>query len=213
MSRQKIIIIVLILTLILGGIIIWQFGQREAAPSGEELLREVPGLPEEQWTRVIMTREISADYRVAVNKVDGYEVTVPSNWQILETASVSGGFKAYYNTISGGENSAELTEGVMLTVTTFDDIEKTKTLFPASARFEDVETSAGRAHRTSYKATEDRLARGESVEFPIENSLVIKYIFPSDKKVYLASCLALGDNFNELASLCEKQILTFKIIK
>lgn len=212
MSRKKIIIIVFTLFLILGGIIIWQLSQKRATPSEQKLLQELPGLPEDQWIRVATIREAGPGYKVATNKVDEYEITIPASWQIREVTSVSSGFKAYYNS-SGDASSAELTEGVMLTVTTFDNIEKVKPLFPASARFEDKETVAGRAYRTSYKASEDRLIKGEPVEVPIENSLVIKYIFPSDKKVYLVSCLALGDNFNELASLCEKQILTFKIIK
>lgn len=199
MNKRKTILIIglIAVILILTGLAIW----KSKHPSEKPLLQKEPGLPEAE-----------SGYKVVANKFDGYEITVPSNWQTTETASASGGFKAYYNTL-GDVSSAELTEGVMLAVITFDDIEKVKSLFPASARFADVETSSGRAYKTSYKAFEDRVIKGEPTEIPIENSLVIKYIFPSDKKVYLVSCLALGDNFNELASLCEKQILTFRILR
>lgn len=214
MNRKLLIAILIIFLLIIVGVVIfWQVSHKEGNQSEQKLLQEVPGLPEEQWVRIITTRESGSGYRIATNKIDGYEISIPPNWQILETASVSSGFKAYYNTVPGGNDSAELTDGVMLTITVFDSIEEVKRFFPSPARFEDVETPAGRAYRSSYKATEDRFIKGGSKEVPIENSLIIKYIFPSEKKVYLASCLALGDNFSELASLCEKQILTFKILK
>ena len=208
MNRKKVIIISAIILMLLGGLVIWGFNR----PSKKNLLQETPNLPESEWSRIVQVREGKPGYRILSNKIDGYEINVPNNWQVLETASVKGGLKAFYNT-SGEYGSSEFNEGIMLNVLTLTSIDETESYFPSSARFEDQKTEVGLAYKTSYKATQDTTVNGEPVEVPIEKSLVIKYIFPSDKKVYLVSCLALGDNSSELASLCEKQILTFKIIK
>lgn len=207
MSRKKVIIISVIILAILAGLIFWGLNRS----SSKDLLRENPNLPESEWSRVVQVEE-NKDYKTLANKVDGYEVDVPNDWRVLETASAKGGLKAFYNP-KGDYNATEFSEGVMLNVLTLGSIEEAKSYFPPSALFEDRETQLGRAYRTSYKGTRDTTVNGKFVEAPIEKSLVVKYIFPSDKKVYLLSCLALGDNFSELSSLCEKQILTFKILK
>lgn len=208
MNRKKVIIISAIILMLLGGLVIW--GLSRSSEKG--LLQETPNLPESEWSRIVQIEENKSGHKLLSNKIDGYEITVPNNWQVLETASTKGGLKAFYN-LKEDYDSSEFDEGVMLNVLTLTSIDETESYFPSSARFEDQKTEAGLAYKTSYKVTQDTTVNGEPAEVPIENSLVVKYIFPSDEKVYLISCLALGDNFSELASLCEKQILTFKIIK
>lgn len=207
MSKKKKVILIAILIAVTLGLIIWGLNRS----SSKDLLRENPNLPESEWSRVVQVEE-GKDYKTLSNKVDGYEINVPSEWRVLETASAKGGLKAFYNS-KGDYDATEFSEGVMLNVLTLESIEEAKNYFPSSTLFENRETQTGQAYRTSYKATRDTTVSGKFVETPIEESLVIKYIFPADKKVYLVSCLALGDNFVELASLCEKQILTFKILK
>ncbi len=207
-KKQKIILAVGTGVLILGGLIAWGFSR----PSEKDLLQENPNLPESEWSRIVQQIEENQDYRIFSNKIDGYEINLPDNWQVLETASAKGGLKAFYNP-KGDYNASEFNDGIMLNILTLGSIEEAKGYFPSSARFEDQKTEAGLAYRTSYKATQDTTVNGKPAEVPIENSLVIKYIFPSGEKVYLISCLALGDNLSELSSLCEKQILTFKILK
>lgn len=207
MNRKRVVIVSVIILTLLAGLIFWGLNRS----SSKDLLRKNPNLPESEWSRVVQVEE-SKDYKTISNTIDGYKVNVPDNWHVLETASAKGGLKAFYNS-RGDYNATEFSEGVMLNVLTLGSIEEAKNYFPSSALFEDKEAQTGRAYRTSYEATRDTTVNGKFIEAPIKESLVVKYIFPSDKKVYLASCLALGDNFSELASLCEKQILTFEIIK
>ena len=47
----------------------------------------------------------------------------------------------------------------------------------------------------------------------IKNSLKIEYIMPSEKKIYLASCAMVGNEYKNLLEECEKIIKTFKIIE
>ena len=196
-ERQKIILIAGLVVLILGGLIIWGLTR----PSQEDLLQETPGLPESEWPRLISVKEKDSE-KIVTNKFDGYEIIVPSDWNVPERAGRGGGHEIVY-------------QDLFLRIFTLDAIEKAEDFFPSSARFEDVETSAGRAYKTTFQPTEDKLdSEGNVIEAPVENSLVIGYVFsPDDKKTYVLTCLIIDGNLNELASLCEKQILTFKIIK
>lgn len=196
--KQKIILIAGLAVLILGGLIIWGFTR----PSKEDLLQETPGLFESEWPRNVTIEETEAGYKTVTNKFDGYEIIVPSDWNVPERAGRGGGHEIVY-------------QNLFLRIFTLDAIEKAEDFFPSSARFEDVETSTGRAYKTTFEPTEDKLdSEGNVMEAPIENSLVVGYVFsPNDKKTYVLTCLVIDGNLNELASLCEKQILTFKILK
>mgnify|MGYP001605921429 CR=1 FL=1 len=204
MTRNRIIIIAVIILLALLGLILLALTRT----SEENLLQENPNLPKSEWSRIVQIEEDDLDNKVISNKIDGYEISVPDNWQVEETASAKGGLKVFYNP-KGDYNFTEFSEGIMLNVLTVVSIEEAKNYVPSTARFLDQQTEIGLAYRASYKATQDTTA-GET---PIENSLVVKYIFPSDERVYLVSCLTLGNNFSELALLCEKQVLTFKILR
>lgn len=195
-TRKLIIILAIALFLSVGGLLAWQF-----AKSPEELLQETPGLPRSEWPRIITVKEDNSDYKVVSNEFDGYEVTVPKHWDVIEVASKDGGHEI-------------LAENLTLRIFALDEIVQAQSFFPASVRFETIVITGNPAYKTSFQPTEDRLdSKGNVTEAPLENSLVISYIFPSDENAYLVSCLVSGSRFSELASLCEKQILTFKILK
>jgi hypothetical protein len=209
-KRKKIIIGAAGSILILGGLIV--FGIKRSSETN--LLQPNPNLPKSEWPRLIQVKEENQGAKLAINQIDGYQITVPSNWHILDVASAAGGLKAFYNP-QGNYESTEFSEGVMLNILTLKDIEEAKGYFPPTARFEDRKIGDRPAYRTSYQLTRETSVNGKLVEAPVAKSLVIGYLVPADKnkKIYLISCLALGDAFNELASLCENQISTFKILK
>ena len=182
---------------VLGGLFIWGFKRS----SSKDLLQENPNLPESEWPRVVATKETGSGYKIVSNKFDDYEINVPSNWNVSEVALKDGGHEI-------------VAENLTLRIFVLDRVEQAKAFFPSSARFETVETATSPIYKTSFQPTEDNIdSKGNVVEVPLENSLIVNYIFLSDEKVYLASCLTTGSRFKELSSLCEKQILTFKILK
>lgn len=194
-KKQKIILAGGIGILILGGLIIWGLSRS----SEKDLLKENPNLPESEWPRVVQVKE-SEGYKILSNKFDGYEITVPSNWTTPELAT-SGEYGAAYNNLG-------------LNIFVVANISDAKLIFPESARFEERETPAGKAFRTENKILgEDTFQNGEMVNLPIEDSLSVGYIFPTEKKTYIVLCSAVGGNFDELVSVCEKQILTFKVLE
>lgn len=197
MTKKRLIAGLIIFLLILGGLIVWGLNRS----SSEKLLQENPNLPENEWPRIVTIKEAGPGYKIISNKFDGYEIAVPSGWNASQVALKDGGHEIK-------------TEDLTLRIFVLDRIEQAKAFLPASARFETTEVAAGTAYRTSFQPTEDNIdSRGNVLEVPVENSIVISYIFPLDERIYLVSCLTTGDKFKELSSLCEKQILTFKIIK
>ncbi len=200
MNRKKLIIAASAILIILIGLIVWGLVAREKVPSEDQLLVELPGLPKDQWSRVIKSEEDKTGYKKLTNQFDGYEITIPSDWITAEIAT-SGGYGAAYNNLS-------------LNIFVVGAIEDAKFIFPESARFVEVETPIGKAYKTANKILgEDAFQDGEIVNLPIEDSLSTGYIFPTEKRVYIVLCSALGDNFEAMVNLCEKQIATFKILK
>ncbi len=192
-KKQKIILVVVLAIVILAALLIWGLSRT----SEKELIQENPNLPESEWTLVSIRG--GEEDKVVTNKTDGYEISIPADWNTPEIASRGSGYEITYQ---------ELT----LRIFTLNSIEEAKVFFPPSVRFEDKVVSAKRAYRASLRASQDTLDnRGNVIEVPIKDSLVVGYLIPSGEKTYVVSCFATGDNFNELVSLCEKQILTFKI--
>lgn len=186
----------MVILLFLGGLVIWGLAQT----SEEKLLQENPNLPESEWPRIVQIEEGESGYKTISNKFDGYKINIPSNWTTPELAT-SGEYGAAYNNLG-------------LNIFVVANINDAKFIFPESARFEETKTPAGKAFRTANKILgEDTFQDGRMVNLPIENSLSIGYLFPTEGKTYIVLCSAVGDNFNEMVSLCEKQILTFKILK
>lgn len=196
MARRKLIIIIGLISLALGSLLVWGFSRT----SPKNLLLENPGLPESEWPRMIQIEKDESGYKIISNKFDGYEISVPSNWTTPESAT-NVEYGAAYNNMS-------------LNIFVVANINEGKFIFPASARFEEIATPAGKAFRTANKILgEDTFQDGKMVNLPIEDSLSVGYIFPAEGRTYIVLCSAIGDNFNEMVSLCEKQILTFKILK
>jgi len=185
-----------LIIVVLAGLIFWGLSR---SPKND-LLKEVPNLPAGEWSRVITTKEAEPGYKVLTNKFDGYEITVPSEWTTPELAT-SGEYGAAYNNLG-------------LNIFVVGDIKDAELIFPTSARFVEVETPSGKAYKTTNKILgEDTFQNKEIISLPIENSLSVGYILLAKEKVYVILCSAVGDNFEKLVSLCEKQILTFKILK
>ena len=51
-------------------------------------------------------------------------------------------------------------------------------------------------------------------ELPIEKSSNVIYFVKAEKKLYAVACWAIGDRYEELIALCEKEAIpTFKILE
>lgn len=204
MSRKKIIIIVGV-TLILGGLLIWAFIHR-AKPSPESFLIEDPKFPKEQWLRKITVEENQSGFKVVINHFDGYQISVPSTWSVNNESSPEAGLKIFY----GSGTDSELTDGLILNIFTFDNQMQAEKYLPPDARFLEIKTNRNLpAYKTSYKVTQDRTnpKTGEIVETPNEQSLIVSYIFHRDKEIYLVFCQGQGEGYQELVSQCEKQVM------
>ncbi len=195
-KKQKIILIGGLVIITLGGLIIWGLSRS----SGKELLQEIPNLPEGEWSRTIAVSEAEPGYKIVTNKFDGYEITVPLDWTTPEIAT------------SGGYGIAR--DNLNLNIFVMKEIKEAELIFPVSARFMELEMPAGKAYRTVNKIPgEDVIQNGKNINPPVENSLSIGYIFPTQEKVFIVLCSAVGDAFEARVNFCEKQILTFKILK
>lgn len=195
-KKQKIILIGGLVIITLGGLIIWGLSR---SPE-KDLLQEAPNLPESGWSRAIAVSEAKPGYKIVTNKFDGYEIAVPFDWTAPEIATIGGYGIAHDN--------------LNLNIFVMKEIKEAEFIFPESARFMELEMPAGKAYRTVNKIPgEDVIQNGKNINPPIENSLSIGYIFPSEEKVFIVLCSAVGDAFEERVNFCEKQISTFKIIK
>lgn len=217
--NKKIVISIIIVLATLGGLIVWKLVQKTDTSPNKELLQEAPGLPEEQWVRVIQSHEREPGHKVLTNEYDGYEITVPAGWQTLETASVSGGLKAFYSTLSD-PRVPEVNEGAMLNILSFDnqaDLTISEWLkvspgqdFIKHADIKVLQAPEGSVYKASGKIYEDRLKE----EVAIEKSSKIIYLVKGKERIYLVMCWAVGNQYEELISVCEKEIIpTFKILE
>ena len=193
-KKQKVILGASLVAIVLGVLIIWGVSRN----SEENLIRETTGLPESEWQRVIAVEEVESGQKVLTNKFDGYEITVPSDWMTPEVAT-SGGY---------GITSKNLD----LNIFVLSGVGDAKLYFPETARFTEMETPIGKVYKTTNNISGEDILEGGDNNLA-ENSLSIGYLFPSRQKGYLLLCSVWGNEFEALASLCEKQILTFKIIK
>ena len=217
MNRKRIIIISTIVIILAGALIIW-LSQGKEAPPETQLLQEVPGLPQEAWLRIIASREDNPGYKILTNQYDGYEITVPGEWQSNETATASGGLKAFYNPLSKGIE-VESNEGVMLNIITFNNpnnlnLDNWLKVSPGKDYINHMEvkalqTAEGVVYKANGKVFEDRIQG----EVPIEKSSQIIYFVKDKEKIYVVMCWAIGDQYEELIITCEKEAIpTFKIL-
>lgn len=195
-KKQKVIIAIGLAVFILGAVSLWLI----VRSPDKELLQENPNLPESEWSRTIQIEEDKSGFKTLSNRVDGYEITVPVEWKTAEIAA-SGGYGVNYSNLD-------------LDIFVISSVEDAKLIFPETARFTEVEIPAGNAYKSSNKVLgEDFFQNGKTINPPIEDSLSVGYVVPAKEKTYVILCSAIGSNFKELVSLCEKQILTFKILK
>lgn len=176
-------------------------------------LIENPNVPNKKyWSRVITVEDAGGGFKIAINAVDGYRITVPTAWGVGDEASYVEGLDIYSAPDSLGIESFG---GVLLNINTFENLDDIKKFVPEDIEFREVIVGGEIIYKTSYKQFEFNLDENyNSVYTPIENSGTIAYIIRGDRKYYLASCTVIGEeNYIELLSQCERQIRTFEIIK
>lgn len=180
-----------------------------------DTIMKIPGLPRDEGFRLITAEESSPGYQVVENKFDGYQITVPSDWLVDNTAGKASGLKVYYDkdARSFEELPSELEDGLFLNILALDNPKDIEIYIPTDAEFNEIEINGERVFVSRYKALEEV---GTDENFNdileiIEESQVTAYIFRGGGKTYLVTCTAIATNFLELATLCEEQAQTFTI--
>jgi len=211
MDRKIIkILLIIIAIIIIGSIAIAIVGYLTP-----DTLVKTSGAPRSESLRVVNTVESSPGYQVVENKFDGYQITVPSNWLVDNTAGKASGLKVYYDkdAKSFEELPLEFEDGLLLNIVALDNPKDIEIYIPTDAEFNEIEISGERVFVSRYKALEEV---GTDENFNdileiIEESQVTAYIFRGGGKTYLVNCIAIATNFLELATLCEEQVQTFTI--
>lgn len=186
----------------------------------EEYLIENPENPNTEKLRKIVEEDIGNGYKTVSNFVDGYRITVPSNWVANKTVSRAGELKIVLPVSAADikEEQAGIDTGFLLKINYFENQEglelvnwlarskEAQEFFLKNSGFDPVETQKHRAFKASHPVY-------DGVE-AVEDSLAIDYVFQGkNRAVYIVSCASLTQNYTELVAQCEQQVQTFDIIE
>lgn len=205
-KRTKLIIIIGVLVVI--ALVAWFF----IAMGENKNLVNTQNVPKEYRSRIVTTESMGNGYKAVINKIDKYEIVVPSDWSMNKIASVDGGLNIYSD--PNGVDT-ESYSGALLNVLAVKNFKDIKKFVPKDVEFKEIEMNGGVVYRASYSVVESYVDKDfKSVDVPIDNSGVIAYIFKGDRSYYFVRCKVTGESsYRESLNKCEKQIQTFKIIK
>lgn len=207
MNRSTKIILIVTVTAFILGMVVWIF----FGASSEGLIED-PELPREYWSRSIEIQEIEGEKKIAVNEFDGYEITVPSDWQVGEVSGPFSGLEIYSDPESVGIESFR---GIFMNILTLESLDEITSLIPEYVNFEEITINGVKAFVASYDRLDffDVDDSGNPIYEMMGNSGEIVYIM-SGRKHYIVRCVVEGElNYRELLSQCAVHARTFKMIK
>ena len=222
--QKQLVLIAIVALLLATGLIVLGFQFMGGGPRPQGELVEIPNLPKEDWLRVIrVTDDDQQNTKVATNAYDGYRITVPKEWSIPESISRSSGLKIFFNPYGNTLVSGEYTSGLLLGVTLLQNSENLSVTNWLSSSLEAenylgqtditlwetvmVNRYAGYKHSTRVSALDEN-----SNIILLENSAATLYALQGERGIYILSCSALGQNFMELVTLCEKNLDSFELL-
>ena len=171
-----------------------------------------PNTPKKYRTRIITTKDMGNGLQTVVNKFDGYKITIPSDWSVMDTASFQEGLSIYSDP---DRSEREYFDGVLLNLLVPENLEDVEVFVPEDTEFDEVVVNGEAAYVGSYKEMELGFDEKSIPTFvPAENGGTIAYIFGGGKRHYFIRCTVLNDeNYVELLSQCAEQVQTFEMIK
>lgn len=182
-----------------------------ALPRNRNLVDD-PGVSREYRLRIVKVEDAAIGFNAVVNEYDGYKIITPSDWLVSETASLQGGLNVYSDPDG---LDIESFSGVLLNILTLNNLEEVREFIPEGTEFSEAKIDGEVAYKTSYSEFESYIDEElNPVYTPIDNSGTIAYIFVGSGNNYFIRCTVTGDeNYIELLSQCEEQVLTFEAIK